>query len=88
MAIKMKRSNIVRKYLGKEVGDAMESASYVAGGISAAVVASQLVSRYTDNADAAKIVGLGVSASFGPVPALVYLITFAPSITARIRGRF
>ena len=85
--MKMKRSNIVSKYLGKEVGSAMESASYIAGGLGAAVIASQLVTRYTDNQDASKLVGLGVSATFGPVPALVYLITFAPSLTARVRGR-
>jgi hypothetical protein len=84
----MKRSNIVSKYLGREVGNAMESASYIAGGLGAAVIASQLVNRYTDNQDVSKLTGLGVAATFGFTPAIAYLLAFAPSLTARIRGRF
>lgn len=82
-----KRSNVVRKFFGKEVGDLMESVSYVAGGLGAAVIASQLVNRYTDNQNISKLVGLGTAATFGTTPALAYLIAFAPSIMANIRGR-
>lgn len=83
-----KRQNLVRKYAGKEAGDIAESLSYVAGGLGAAVIASQLATRLTPNENIAKVTGLATAATFGFAPMVAYAFVFAPSLVQNVRGRF
>jgi|AP59_1055472.scaffolds.fasta_scaffold17308_6 hypothetical protein len=82
-----KRQNLVRKYAGKEAGDLAESMSWIAGGLGAAVIASQLATRITPNENVSKATGLVTAATFGFAPFVAYAFVFAPSLIASVRGR-
>jgi hypothetical protein len=83
-----RKYNIVSKYLGKDIGKMMEDGRFFFGAIGAGVITSQLINRYSNNEEISKLAGLGVTATAGPLPALVYLVSFYPSLLQKIRGKF
>ena len=86
--VKARKYNVVSQYLGKDIGKIAEDGRFFMGAIGAGVITSQLINRYSNNDEVAKLAGLGVTATAGSVPALIYAFAFYPSLLAKIRGKF
>jgi hypothetical protein len=80
-------TNLVSKYFGNTVGSAFKDTRLIAGSLAGGVLVSQLVARYTDNQDIAKVAGILTSASGGLVPAILSVVVYNPKFLDRLRGR-
>ena len=80
------QTNLVSKYLGKDIGKGFDNTRLIAGSLAGGVLVSQLVARYTDNQDIAKIAGIMTSATGGVIPMILSVVVYNPKFLDRLRG--
>ena len=82
-----KRTNLISKYVSKDIGRIFEDTRLIAGSVAGGVLISQLVTRYSNNASIGKWAGILTAGSGGMIPLLVTMIVYNPEIIARFRGK-
>lgn len=82
-----KRTNLISKYVSKDIGRIFEDTRLIAGSVAGGVLISQLVTRYSNNPSIGKWAGILTAGSGGMIPLLVTMVVYNPEIIARFRGK-
>lgn len=79
-------STLMRKYFGKDVDKSLIKVRDMGAILGASLIISGLVLKYTKNDLLGAGAGVAIASTGGPIPAVVSLIAFFPSVLTRLKA--